>query len=157
MGLILWCSVCVCVTTQAAHVPALSHMEPGLLLAVIAHKINTASIEPIKINKVHWMKFLFAVPAKHHLVMSPSMPSSWIHGWKSIRTELLVLLMNKCSSPGVSMWARAAGQIVSRIQMNCVKWWNTGRVPNHLQALLKYQVQYMQLCAVGGRKVQLVL
>lgn len=84
-----------------AKLPALSHMELCRLLAAIALKITTASIKPIKVNKVHWMKFPYAFLAKHPLIMFLRMQSTWIHGWKSIRTELLVLLMNKCSSPGV--------------------------------------------------------
>lgn len=39
-------------------------MELCLLLAAIALKINTASIKPIKVNKVHWMKIPTRCPCQ---------------------------------------------------------------------------------------------
>lgn len=97
VALISWCSVCV--TTQTVQMPALSHMEPCLLLAAIALYINTASIKTIKIHKVHQIKSLLPALAKKCLLIFWNMPSIWIQGWKSGGSELLVLLMNKCSSP----------------------------------------------------------
>lgn len=64
VALISWCSVYV--TTQAVQMPALSHMELCLLLAAVALCINTATIKPIKINKVHRMKFLLPALAKKY-------------------------------------------------------------------------------------------
>lgn len=132
----------------------------SLLAAIALKKINTASIKAIKVNKVHWMKFPLAVPAKHHLVMFLKMRRTWIHRWKSIRSELLVLLMNKSSSPGVcreeGQLARACESILvglwtlpdSHASGTAVEWWNLWHIPNHLQALLKHQVQHVQYSAV---------
>lgn len=148
VGLIWGCSFCV--TTQAVEVPALSHMELCLLLAAMALKINTASIKPIKVNKVHWMKFPLAALAKHHPVMFLRMQCTWIHGWRSIRRERLVLLMNKCSLPwaggGKVTWRGCERGLWVRLwtafSRAPVKGWNTWQIPNHLQALLKHGTRY---------------
>lgn len=119
------------VTTRAVRAPAPSHMDPCLLLAAIPLEINAASIKAIKVNKVHWMKFPLAALAKHHLVVFSRMQRTWIHRWKSIRSELLVLLMNE-SSPGVGRGGELVGELDglwTSYSRTAVKWWNAWKIP----------------------------
>lgn len=149
-----------CYHTSVTGASVDSYGAVPLISSYSTQEIHTASIKAIKVNKVHWMKFPLAAPAKRHLVMFLKMQRTWIHRWKSIRSELLVLLMKNSSSPGVcgegSQLARACERIPVGLRTlpythgsgTAVEWWNLWQTSNHLQALLKHQVQYVQYSAV---------